>query len=204
MTIVVGHTLDQVVHCLGSLTEVSSKLAVQVPRWHLVDTNESIDVDSPDNILVNGVLVGGGLLSYHAASVPNNATGWRVEVYGTRGTLIASTPVMPQITPITLIGSQGDAPLAEMIAPEHLRIVPPTVPDGPSQNVGGSYICMAEAIQAGTSYHPSFDDAVDAHRLLDAIQRSSDEGRNISLNTNDGHTSHHPGGVSIGDSTMYS
>ncbi len=181
MTIVAGHTLDQVGFCFGSLVEVSGKVAVQVPQWSLTDTGETVDVDAPDNILVNGVLSSGGLLSYYAASVPHHGTGWRLEAYGTKGTLIASTPGLPQITPVTLRGAQHGKPLADLAVPDRFQARPVSPPLGPPGNVARSYQRLADAITSGTSYTPDFDHGVELHRLLDTIERSSDEGRSIAI-----------------------
>ncbi|MGI9614496.1 MAG: Gfo/Idh/MocA family protein [Acidimicrobiales bacterium] len=183
MTIVAGHTLDQIAHCFGAFTAVSAKVAVQLPQWELADTGETIDVDAPDNIAVNATLATGGLVSYHAATVPDNATGWRMEVYGTEGTLAATTVALPQITPVHLRGARGDDPLAELKVPDRLNVVPEGLPFGPARNVGGTYRRMAEAIRDGSIYLPDFDHAVEVHRLLDALERSSAEGRTIRVGT---------------------
>ena len=156
-------------------------MATQVPQWHLTDTGETVDVDAPDSVLVNGVLAGGGLLSFHAASVPFNGTNWRMEVYGTQGTIVASTRVLPQISPITLEGAQGDEPLAQLPVPERLVVAPAAVPDGPARNVAQAYARMAQAIREGTGFHPDFDHAVQLHELLEALQHSSDDRRTVKL-----------------------
>jgi len=67
MTIVVGHTIDAAEYCFGQLSEISATVGVQLPRWHLVDAGEIVEADAPDNILINGILAGGGLMSYQAA-----------------------------------------------------------------------------------------------------------------------------------------
>ncbi len=40
---------------------------------------------------------------------------------------------------------------------------------------------MAEAIHEDKPFTPNFDDALEVHKLLEVIQRSSDEGRIIKL-----------------------
>jgi predicted dehydrogenase len=40
---------------------------------------------------------------------------------------------------------------------------------------------MAEAIREGKQFAPNFDDALEVHRLLEAIQRSSDQGCVVKL-----------------------
>jgi len=179
--IVGGHTLDYLAYCFGPLSELSAKVATRVKQLHMVDTGEVVDAPTPDNVLINGVLSYGGLLNYQITAVPYHADGWRMVVHGSKGTIIATTPGLPQITPVALTGSQGEEPLKEMPVPEHLRFVPKAVPFGPPQNVARAYVRMAEAIHEGKPFAPNFDHALEVHKLLEVIQRSSDEGRVVKL-----------------------
>lgn len=179
--IVGGHTFDHIVYCFGSLTEISANVTTRVKQLRMVDTGEMVDAEAADHILMKGVFSNRALLSYQITAVPNHADGWRMAVYGSKGTIIATTQGLPQITPVTLLGAQGNKPLSELPVPERRRYVPRAVPFGPLQNVGQAYMRMAEAIQDGKRFAPSFDDALDVHKLLEAIQRSSDEGRVVKL-----------------------
>lgn len=181
LTIIGGHTLAYIAYCFGALAEVSARVATRVKMLRMADTGETVEAEAADNVLINGVLTNGALLSYQLSAVPFHADGWRMAVYGSMGTIIATTQGLPQITPITLVGAQGDDPLVELPVPERLRIVPPSVPSGPPQNVGQAYVRMAEAIREGKPFAPSFEDALEVHRLLEAVQRSSDEDRVIEL-----------------------
>lgn len=181
MGIVGGHTLDYIAYCFGPLAEVSAKVTTRVRQLRMADTGEMVVAESADNVLVNGVLTSGALLSYQISAVPYHADGWRMAVYCSKGTIISSTQGLPQITPITLVGAQGSEPLSELPVPERLRFVPEAVPYGPPQNVGQAYVRMAEAIHEGKPFAPNFDDALEVHKLLDVIQQSSDEGRIMRL-----------------------
>ncbi len=181
MTIAGGHTMDYIAYCFGPLSKISAKVTTQVKQLRMVDTGEMVDAEAADNVLINGVLTSGALLSYQLSAVPYHADGWRMAVYGSKGTIIASTQLLPQITPITLVGAQGSEPLTELSVPERLRVVPAAVPEGPPQNIGQLYVRMAEAIREGKRFDPNFEDALEVHQLLEAIQRSSDEGRIVQL-----------------------
>jgi len=181
LTIVGGHTLDYISYCFGSITEVSAKVATQVKQLRMADTGEMVEAEAADNILLNGMFNHGGLLSYQVMSVPYNANGWRMVVYGSKGTIIATTQGLPQITPVTLVGAQGNEPLSELRVPERLRFGLSELPMGPPQNVGRAYMRMAESIREGKQFAPNFDDGTQVHKLLEAIQQSSVEGRVIKL-----------------------
>lgn len=175
------HTMDAMCHCLGDFVEVSAKVTTQVRQWRVTDTGAMVDVDTPDNVTVNGTLEGGAIACVHVATVPYNASGWRMEIYGREGTLRVTTKGSPQRDASELLGSKGNAPLAPLAVPGHYTEVPSDMPIGPPRNVGHLYLRMAKAIRDDTAVDPDFDLAVKRHRLIDAIARSSDEGRAIKL-----------------------
>ncbi len=178
MTIVGGHTLDALSFCFGPFAELRASVSTRLPEWQLTDTGEPISVDAPDSVMVIGSLVGGAEASLHIASVPHNASGWRMEVYGTGGTMIATTSGLPQITPIVLTGARGSAELQRLDLPDGLG---DAFPEGPAGNVGRAYQRMGEAIRAGGAFTPDFSDAERVHNLLGLIEQSSAEAMSVSV-----------------------
>ena len=181
LTILAGHAIDGLCFCLGEFAEVSAKVATQVKQWRVSDTGGAVDTDSPDNVLVSGVLEGGAVASVHVASVPFNGRGWRLEVYGRDGTIFASTDQMPQMAAPQLMGARRGEPLAPLSVPDRFTLVPEDTPKGPPHNVGQLYVRLAEGIREARNVQPDFDLAVRRHRLLDSIQRASDEGKTLRL-----------------------
>jgi predicted dehydrogenase len=173
------HTMDSLCYCLGDFVEVRAKVTTQVKQWRVAESGEMVDVDASDNVTVNGILEGGALVSVHVGTVPYNASGWRMEIYGRDGTLRAVSKGSPQRDANQLTGSKRGAPLALLPVPGRFTEMPADTPEGPPQNVGHLYLRMAQAIRNGTPVEPDFDVAVKRHRLIDAIQRASDEGRAI-------------------------
>ena len=79
---------------------------------------------------------------------------------------------------LTVSGARGKGtPLAEMPIPASYRWVPAGVPKGSPYNVAQLYARFAESIRSGAPMHPSFDDAVTRHRMLDAIVAASTTGQ---------------------------
>jgi predicted dehydrogenase len=184
MSVITGrtiHTMDVLCWCLGDFVEVSGKVSTQVKQWRVTGTDEFVDVDASDNVMVNGVLASGAIASVHAATIPYNATGWRMEIYGRKGTLRATSKGSPQRDANTLLGSRDGGSLEPLPVPASFTEVPEAMPIGPPRNVAHLYLRMAIAIRSGGQVEPDFDLAVKRHRLVDAIQRSSDEGRTITL-----------------------
>ena len=170
------HTMDALCHCLGELVAVSARVTTQVTQWKVPDTGALEDVDAPDNGTVCGALAGGATVSVHVATVPYNASGFRLEIYGRKGTIVATTAGSPQRDAASLRGAQGADKLAPLPVPDRYLEMPPETPAGPPRNVGHLYLRLARAIRDDTAVDPDFDVALRRHQLIDAIQRASDEG----------------------------
>ena len=178
LTINFGHLIDALCICLGEFTELSAVISTRVRQWHETDTGRTVDVTSPDNVLVTGALASGAVVSVHVSSVPWLGSGYRLEVYGREGTLVLSAAEHPQLGGLKLRGGRGsDSELLELSVPDRLKWVPDSVPDGPPFNVAQMWSRLADAIRTGGQVEPDFDSAVARHRLLDAIQRASDTGQ---------------------------
>ncbi len=85
LTISCGHTIDALRFVVGDFSQVSSVVSTQASQWYEVDTDQMVDVTSPDNILVSGKLASGGVASVHIASNPFAGSGYRMEIYGREG-----------------------------------------------------------------------------------------------------------------------
>ena len=184
LSIVAGHTIDVLCFCVGEFEEVSARVSTQVPVWPTSEPGGTVNVTSPDNVLVNGKLVNGAVASVHVSMAPGYyGAGWKMEIYGTEGALVASSDQMMQLAEHTkLQGAQGvDGELSELKVPERLTWIPREVPKGAPFNIAQMYGRLARAIGERTAAHPDFDLAVKRHRLLDAIQRSSDLGESVQI-----------------------
>ena len=181
LSIATGHAIDVVCLCVGEFREVSAQVNTQVPAWDLADSGGTVNVTAPDNVLVSGTLENGAAASTHVATVPWNGTGWRMEVYGRGGTLVASSSQMVQFAEIHLHGAQGDGDMEHISIPDRLSWVPGEMPKGAPFNVGQLYRRLSEAMGQDKAADPDFDLAVKRHRLLEAIQRSSDQGARVSV-----------------------
>ena len=181
LSIASGHALDIFCHCVGEFQELSAQVSVQLEQWTTGDGN-SVPVDAADNVVVSGVLENGAAASAHIATIPWNGSGWRMEVYGTEGTLAAQSQEMVQYGNVQLLGSQGPGQtLQPLEVPARLSLAPDTVPAGEPYNVAQLYRIIGDAIRDGGESQPDFNTAVDRHRLLDLLQRSSDEGRRVKV-----------------------
>ena len=175
LSISAGHTLDAFCWCLGPFEEVSAVVDTLAPEWAL-EGGGSVKVTAPDYVSVTGRLTGGANASVTVASIPHHGSGVRMEVYGSEGTLVATSGGQVQATGLRVQGARGgDSALADVDLPDRLRWIPDTVPQGTPINVAQMLRRFAAGIRAGESAPPTFQDAVRNHKLLDAIERSSEQ-----------------------------
>ena len=180
LTIASGHALDIFCYCVGEFRELTAQVSVQLGQWKTGD-GQAVTVDAPDNVTVSGVLENGAAASAHIATIPWNGSGWRMEVYGTEGTLSAASREMVQYGNVQLLGARGGSSPEPLEVPSRLYKVPDSVPQGEPYNVAQLYRTIGDAIAGGEDPQPDFDTAVSRHRFLDLLQQSSDEGRRVSV-----------------------
>jgi predicted dehydrogenase len=181
LTIANGHTVDAMRFVAGGFSRLSAVVATQAKQWLDTGTNTLLDVTSPDNVLLSGRLANGAVVSVHIGAIPFAGSGYRMEIYGRNGTLVASGEDSPQLSEVLLHGAKGGNTLVPMPAPERFSFAAPGTPSGEAVNVGQLYTLFARAIRNGESRQPTFETAVGLHRLVDAIKQASDTGREVTF-----------------------
>ena len=79
LTIANGHVIDALRFVAGNFTRVASMVSTQAKQWYETDTQQFVDVTSPDNVRVSGQLENGAAASVHVGAVPWAGSGfeWR-------------------------------------------------------------------------------------------------------------------------------
>lgn len=175
LTIATGHSLDALRFVLGEFAQVQAMVGTQAKQWLITDTKKTVDVTAPDTVTISGRLVNGAMVSAHVSQIPFAGSNYRMEVYGTKGTLVVTGADSPQMAKLTLAGAQGGNAFQPLEPPAQFIPVP-GIPAGVPFNVGQLYRTFAEAIRTGKSSAPDFDTAISLHRLIDAISESSRTG----------------------------
>ena len=168
----------------GDFARLSAVVATQAKQWLDTGSNTWLDVTAPDNILISGRLANGAVVSSHVGAIPFAGSGYRMEIYGRDGTLVASGEDSPQLSEVVLHGAKGIDTLAAMPVPQRFTLTAPGTPSGETSNVGQMYTLFAKsirdgAIRGGEARLPDFATAVELHRLVDAIKQASDDGREV-------------------------
>jgi predicted dehydrogenase len=131
--------------------------------------------------LLSGRLDNGGVASVHVATTPYAGSGLRLEVYGSKGTLSATSEDSPQLKEVRLQGAQGSDRLEDLEVPARYTYVLEGMPAGEAFNVGQMYYRFGEAIRSGNDCQPNFDTAVELHRFIDRIRESTEQGRRVEV-----------------------
>ena len=184
LTIACGHTIDALCSVVGEFADVATVVSTQAATWHETDTGRDLPVTSPDNVLVSGNLRSGGVASVQIGSTAWASSGYRMEIYGEEGTLIAVSVDSPQLQQVSIRGARGGSNDLKELTPASELHLAPEIPGGSAYNVGQLYSQFAASIRSasgGDPGVPDFDHAVGLHRLIDAIRQSSDEGRRVAV-----------------------
>jgi predicted dehydrogenase len=184
LTITGGHQIDALCHCLGEFHELTAFAVSQRDRIPLDATGEMVAKNAPDQLVVNGIVGDGAVVSFQIRGGMMRGIVFLFEVHGEKGdlTLSATSRASMQRQELTVRGAQGTAEeLAELPVPAKYRWVSEGLPGDSRYNVAQLYARLAECIREGKPLSPGFAAAVTRHRLLDAIVRSSETGRKQAL-----------------------
>lgn len=175
LTIPFGHTVAAVRDVLGDFTTLTSIIENRRKSILLPETGEVVPFDTPDQIAVCGRIGSGVPITMnYRGGMPRSGEGFTWDISGTEGDLrITGLHGGAQQVKLSIYGGRGvDAPFEVIPVPDDY-----TAGDWPEHiypsNVARIYARMASDILHGTSTAPSFDDAVELHRVIDAMERAS-------------------------------
>lgn len=178
LTIGLGHAIDSVAMVVGELEDVVATTATRRPLVRHEENGELVPMTAEDQIALSGTVAGGAVLAVHYRGGTAAGPGFSLVVDGTAGTLEATAPSHPGITPVTLRGVREGAPLAPLDVPGDRF---PALAGTHVHALAHAYADVEHDLRAGSSIAPGFAHAVRRHRLLDAIVRSAETGRRIDL-----------------------
>src|SRR5204863_2612002 len=129
-----GHMVDAMRFVAGDFARVSAVVATQAKQWLDTGTKTLLNVTSPDNVLISGRLASGAVASVHIGAIPFASSGYRMEIYGRNGTLVATGQDSPQLSEVFLYGAKGANTLAPISVPESFTFAAPGTPSGEAFN----------------------------------------------------------------------
>lgn len=176
LSIAVGHQLDIVTYILGDFHTVSATATQIYPVATLVDkdgipTGKTVNSTGSDHIAFTGLLKSGALSSIIWRSGYISTKGRRQllwEIDGEKGSIRLES----DITTGAFINIRDPALYVNG------DLVDVQGAGGPAGNLTSAWVEFAKGTEGR---YATIDDAVRNHRLLDAIERSAEEGRTITL-----------------------
>jgi predicted dehydrogenase len=180
LTITGGHAIDALCAVLGEFAEVSARVSTRIPEWRTLE-GKPVPVDSPDSINVVGHMVSDAEVSISVTTAPSNPSGNRLEIYGRDGAIVIRANGALSLGPNQMHAGKGKEPMVPMPVPAKYKFAPEGTPAGQPYNVAQAYARAADVLRGGASFDVDFDLAVQRHKLIDAIERSSATGRSVRL-----------------------
>jgi predicted dehydrogenase len=175
LTIPFGHTVAAVREVLGDFSVLTALIENRRKTILLPETGETVPFDTPDQVAVCGRIGGDApIMMHYRGGMPRGDTGLRWEINGTSGDLrVTGLHGGAQQVQLTIEGAQGvDDPFRKMELPASYA-----AGDWPdhiyASNVARLYARMGADIRDGTQTAPSFDDAVELHRVIDVMERAA-------------------------------
>jgi len=170
-TISGGHTIAAMEALVGAYTEVDARSSIIHKTVKIAGSGQLVERTTPDHILVLGRHASGCLSSLEVIGGQSGLP-FRMELTGRAGTLamtlrheaLGGFHVNNIDFRTSVVADPAPAPVSPLLV-------------GPPANVAETYVLLARDIRAGTHTVPDFDLAVRLTRLLDAIDRASEEGR---------------------------
>ncbi|WP_062018532.1 Gfo/Idh/MocA family protein [Aureimonas sp. AU4] len=177
LSIALGHALEPLARVLGPFESLSAVVANRRGDGVRLSDGAPLPKDTPDEIVVAGVLEGGIVASLHysAGQPAGPAMVW--EIQGTEGSLRVETASgYVHFGDLAIAFRRGREPVQQLQVPP--AYAASDLPIGAAAaGVARLYAQFAADIRDGTDEAPDFAVALDHHRVLDAIARSAMSGR---------------------------
>lgn len=181
-----SHALHMLVHLFGEIDEVVALDGQLLSEWRFPD-GHTVKAETNDfaNMMLrfsNGMVMQ-VQISWSAPLGP----GWRLEMFGSKGRMVAAAPSFPTSLDTTLHAGTLDGGVMEKLeTPERFLSTPDigidaTVQIPPAYPMAISMNSMVRAIEGKARARPDFDQAWMVERVQEAVRRSSAERRWVRL-----------------------
>ena len=181
-----GHTIDYILYTLGELSSFNGMLSIQRPRVDILDRDsnkvETVTKDTHDQIMLQGTLKSGGVLSVHLrGGAPfSGEPGLTWRIYGETGEIMVTAN-----GPFLQIGY----PAIDIRLHDFAKGEVQNIDENASGSTGGedlplparnvSRVYEAYASERAAT-HADFNEALKRHRLLDQLYKSSETSSKVS------------------------
>ena len=172
-----AHSIDGLLHLLDErVSTVSAVLSNSRDSVRLLESGNVVPMSVPDQVQLSSTLHSGAALTVHFRGGMSRGTNFHVEINGTDGDLILTSPVgYVGIGGTTLMGARHEETLHQLEVPaEYDQYAEVGMP---AQSLAIQYARLASDLVHGTTLAPDFDDAIGLHRLIKVIEQSGGASR---------------------------
>lgn len=172
-----GHTLDGICSCLGELDGIVAQTAQRRTTSRVNGTDHIVKLDTPDQIIMAGRFQSGALLSVHYRGGMSTGTNFLWEINGTEGDITVTAPNgFGELVPLSVSGAKTGQAQAPLPTPEKCYWAPGR-PTGVAVNVAQAYAHIVADMRDGGNRAPDFAHAVLRYKMLDALQKAAQTGK---------------------------
>jgi predicted dehydrogenase len=177
LSIYAAHFGDMLFRSVGLPKKLTAVIDTQFPFFTVLETGEQIPNVNPNEVMVIGTLEGGGLFSMQVEGAQEHRTGLHIDISGTEGVLRITNPLAFQNKNDNAIeGMNGDVTtFSPLPIPDKYGFLAQSGLDASAQDLAYLYAAYASDKEAGTSEASNFKDAVQQHKLIDEIYKSSED-----------------------------
>jgi len=179
-----AHSIDSLRVCLGEPESVIGTQETLMPQWRLSDTNEGFEWTATDTVSCQVQLRNKIMGTIHVSHACWSGTGFRLEVYGEGGKLVAAAPGYVSYSPIRIFSAKNGERERQLLIPKELYKVRSINEKDPAFSVGQLLHYFVSARASKSVFHPNFRDAYSLHKIIEAIDRSSVTKKWESVGTN--------------------
>jgi len=170
--IATGHALDIVRWMLGDVSAVCGRADTFTKEIQFVDTKEIRPVLALDTACF-GVQMLNGIMGTASTSISaRGGGGFRFEIQGTKGRLVAQTSGMVQYSTARVWKSTGLGETQELKVPDGLTVVKGLDSDSAEFHIAQELRTFASCIQKGQAFTPGFEQGVSLHKTIEALKRA--------------------------------
>jgi predicted dehydrogenase len=168
---------------VGFPRKLTALVQSQFPELTLSATGESVPNETPDSVVVQGLLESGALFQIQIEGGKQHGSGLQIDITGFEGDLrIRNDKAFVTKRDNTLEGATRSQPeWTELPIPDSYRQIPPSSLDFSVQDLAHLYAAFAQDRMQPTHSAPDFSDAVALHRIIDAIYSSSASGKSMEV-----------------------
>lgn len=180
-----SHLLYPLLKMFGPVAELVADDRQVLKEWVFPDGDRIVPETTDYGTAILRFASGMTLQLQASWSVPANP-GWLIDVFGSKGRMVARAPTFPTARDCTLHGGQVGGTLEELAIPDEFRVVPGIALDWqvqvqPSFPMALSMQAMVAAIGGSGTASPDFAAALDVERVQEAMRVSSIERRWVRL-----------------------